>query len=85
MIARIVFILCALTSLLCAILLLRGYVRRAVPLLLWSGLCFVCFSVSNLILLLDQVVFRSVDLTPGHMGATLVGLGLLLYGLIWDT
>ena len=85
MMAQIVYFLCALTSLLCAILLLRGYARRSVSMLLWSGLCFVCFFLSNLILMIDQYVFPSIDLSPAHMGTTLAGLGLLLYGLIWDT
>jgi hypothetical protein len=82
--AQIVFLLCALTSLLCAVLLLRAYARRPVRLLLWSGLCFGCFSLSNLLLMLDRFVIPSAGLAAGQMGATLLGLGLLLYGLIWD-
>lgn len=35
-----VYILCGLTSVLCAVLLLRSYARKRVRLLLWSGLCF---------------------------------------------
>src|SRR5687768_15005472 len=37
----IVYILGALTTLLCAFLLLRGFVQGREKLLLWSGLCFV--------------------------------------------
>ena len=39
--AAAVYVLCALTSLACAVLLLRAYLRRKVRLLLWSGLGFV--------------------------------------------
>ena len=38
--ATLVYALCALTSLACAVLLLRGYASSRVRLLLWSGLCF---------------------------------------------
>ena len=83
--AVIVFLLCALTSLLCALLLLRSYAHRAVKLLLWSGLCFLCFSASNGLLIIDRFVFPATDLSPLHMALTLTGLALLLYGLIWDS
>ena len=85
MIAKTVFILCALTSLFCAILLLRGYARRAVRLLLWSGLCFVCFFLSNVILFLDRFIVPMTDLSLVHMGLTLIGLGLLIHGLVRET
>ena len=39
--AAAVYVLCALTSLACAVLLLRGFAQRGVRLLLWSGLGFV--------------------------------------------
>jgi hypothetical protein len=82
MIAKVVFLLCALTSLLCAILLLRSYARRPVGLLLWSGLCFVCFFLSNLALIVDRFVVPTTDLSLVHMGFTFLGLVLLLHGLI---
>ena len=85
MIARMVFLLCALTSLLCAILLLRGYARRAVRLLLWSGLCFVCFFLSNVILFVDRFMVPTIDLSLIHMGLTLIGLVLLIHGLVRET
>ena len=50
--AVIVYALCSITSLLCAVLLLRGYTNTRVPLLLWSGVCFVGLSLSNFLLLL---------------------------------
>ena len=85
MIAKTVFLLCALTSLLCAILLLRGYSRRSVRLLLWSGLCFVCFFLSNVMLFLDRFIWPTIDLSLIHMGLTLLGLALLVHGLVRET
>ena len=85
-----VYILCAVTSLACAVLLFRGYRRSAARFLLWSGLCFCALAVNNVILFIDQVVLTDVDGVAGvrfalwRSGAAIVGLALLLYGLIWD-
>ncbi|WP_434043633.1 MULTISPECIES: DUF5985 family protein [Sorangium] len=82
--AAAVYILCALTSIACAVLLLRGYAQRKVRLLLWSGLCFAALAANNILLFVDLVVIRSVDLSSLRHLTALIGLALLLYGLIWD-
>ena len=41
MAARAVYVLCALTSLGCAVLLVRGYLESRARLLLWSSVSFV--------------------------------------------
>jgi hypothetical protein len=38
--AALIYSMCALTALLCAVLLLQAYWRGGYRLLLWSGLCF---------------------------------------------
>ena len=45
--AAIVYILCALTSLTCAVLLLRAYRQNGVRLLFWSGLCFIGLALNG--------------------------------------
>ena len=81
--ANIVYALCALTSLACAILLLRGYSRSRARLLLWSGLCFVGLFINNALLVVDaRIVF---DLSVIRTLPAVVGVVLLLYGLIWET
>ena len=55
--AVVIYTLCALTGLACAILLLRSYQKTRVNLLLWSGLCFVGLTASNVILVLDRIVY----------------------------
>jgi uncharacterized protein DUF5985 len=80
-----VYILCALTSLACAVMLLRSYVKTRVRLLLWSGLCFIGLTANNVLLFVDLIVVPNVDLSLWRHCATLAGLALLLYGLIWDT
>jgi len=83
--AEIVYILCAVTSLLCAVLLWRGYRRSHMRLLLWSSLCFVGLTLNNVILFLDKVIFLEVDLAGWRIGTALASVLLLLYGLVWDS
>lgn len=83
MIAVIVYALCALTSLTCAVLLLRGYWRSRARLLLWSGLCFAGFFLNNAVLIVDSRV--QSDLSVFRSLPTLMGVALLLYGLVWET
>lgn len=73
-----------LTSFACAVLLFRGYARRGIRLLMWSGLCFAGLTVNNIVLFLDLVVFPDVDLRLVRLVSALVGMLFLLYGFIWD-
>ena len=82
--AMAVYLLCALTSLACAVLLLRGYGQRRVRLLLYSGLAFVGFAVGNAMLVTDVMVGPSPDLSVFRSLPVLVGLLVLIYGLVWD-
>lgn len=84
MVSLVVFILCALTSLACCVLLLRAYRRSRVRLLLWSGWCFAAFTVNNILLILDLRVLPSVDLSLLRTASSLAGLCFLLYGFIWE-
>ncbi len=80
--AQTVYILCALTSLACAILLWRAYRSTRVPLLLWSSFCFAVLTLSNVVLAVDLTILSHIDLQPVRSGMTLIGLTALLYGLI---
>jgi hypothetical protein len=80
----IVYLLCALTALACAGLLLRGYARSGARLLLWSGLCFVGLTLNNVLVFVDLVLVPSIDLFTWRNLAAVGGMAVLLYGLIWD-
>jgi len=84
-VATLVYVLCALTSLACAVLLLRGYARNGVRLLLWVGLCFVGLALNNVLLVVDVRVVPEVDLSLWRSLPALAGLMLLIYGLVWET
>jgi hypothetical protein len=83
--AAVVYVLCALTSFVCAVLLLRAYRQRRVHLLFWSGLSFIGFALGNLFLVIDRMMVPEVDLTFFQSVPVLAGLLVLLYGLVWDT
>ena len=83
--AEIVYFLCAVTSALCAILLLRNYRRSRVRLLFWSSACFIGFTLTNVLLFVDYVLVPQMDLSDIRSGITFVSLMFLLFGLIWDT
>lgn len=80
-----VYILCLLTSAVCAWLLVRSWLRSGARLLLWSGLCFVLLALNNLLVILDNLVLPDVDLSIPRDLSVLIGLGFLLYGFIWET
>ncbi|MGH7580128.1 MAG: DUF5985 family protein [Gemmatimonadales bacterium] len=83
--AAAVYVLCAFTSLACAVLLLRAYQARGVRLLLWSGLAFVGFTLGNIMLVVDRVVVGpEVDLAIWRSLPVLAGLAVLIYGMVWD-
>jgi hypothetical protein len=85
MMAGAIYVLCSLTALGCAVLLLRSFRRTGLRLLLWSGLCFLCLALNNAFVFFDLVLVRSVDLFLWRNLAAATGMGLLIYGLVWDT
>lgn len=80
-----VYILEVLTSLACALLLLRGYARGRKKLLLWSGLCFAGLAVSHVLIFVDLVMLPALDLYPYRLATAAIAMALLLYGLIWES
>lgn len=82
---KIVYAMCGLTSLTCAVLLIRGYLGTRSRLLLWSGLCFCGLALSNTFLYVDLVMVPDTDLAiPRHL-MTLGSVSILLGGLIWES
>jgi uncharacterized protein DUF5985 len=83
--AETVYILCGLTSFICAFLLFRQYCRTRGGLLFWSMLCFICLAATNVLLFVDLVILPSIDLSVLRNTLTLAGLLMLLYGLIRES
>ncbi len=82
--ASIVYILCALTSLSCAILLFRGYSANKFRLLFWSGIGFTGFTLNNILLFLDETVIHHIDLSIVRTIPGAIGVIIMVYGLITE-
>jgi hypothetical protein len=80
----IVYILCFLTSAACAWLLGRSYSSNGTKLLLWSSICFVFLAANNLALILDLVVFPSLDLRTIRLLLALAAVISLIWGFVWE-
>lgn len=85
MFGNLVYILCAATSTLCAILLIRGYRQSGARLLLWSAACFIGLAFNNVLLVIDLRTGAAVDLSIWRMIPAVLGAGALLYALVWET
>jgi hypothetical protein len=85
MMAALVYLACAATAFICAVLLWRGYRRSRAALLFWSALCFAAFTLDNIVLCIDRLMFPTMDLSAWRLVWAPIGVGLLLYGLIWKS
>lgn len=83
--AEIAYLLCALSSLICFVLLLRAYLNNHQRLLLWSSACFFFYLIQNAVLFADLVIVPQIDLTVWRAAAGLCGSALFLFALIWET
>jgi len=81
--AEVVYALCAVTSLGCAVMLQRGWSRSRVRLLLWAAACFWLLTANNVLLFLDRVVWQDVDLSVLRGLTAAAAPFVFLAGLIW--
>jgi hypothetical protein len=81
----LIYSLCAVTSLFCAWLLLRGYREQRITLLFWCGLFFAIQACNDLFLVVDKLVVPDVDLSVYRYVVALMAIGVLLYGLVMRT
>jgi hypothetical protein len=82
--AELVYILCALASVACALLLIRNYRRTRLRLALFTCLCFTGLALNNLLLLVDLLVVRELDLSAFRTLVAVVAVGLLVLGLVLE-
>jgi hypothetical protein len=81
--AYAVYILCALTSFGCTVLLIGRYRKTRVDLLFWSAIAFLLLTITNILLFIDLgLLGPSVDLSLYRNGASFIAVNVLLYGLI---
>lgn len=81
----LVYLLCLMTSVICAGLLLRAWRRSRARLLFWTAMSFTFIALNNLFLVADMVLFPDAYLIPARQVSSAVALGVLIYGFIWET
>jgi Family of unknown function (DUF5985) len=83
--AALIYSLCALTSILCCVLLWRSWRASRARLLFWSALCFVFLAANNLFVVFDLVIFPNIDFLAARYLSSLAAISVLLWGFIWET
>jgi hypothetical protein len=66
-------------------MLLRYYFVRRTPMLLWSCIGFVGLAANNVLVVVDLVLFREIDLSLPRTLVGAVGMMALVYGLTKDS
>ncbi len=79
-----VYVLCFVTSAICAGLLWRGYGRSKARLLLWSALCFVLLAANNLLVVVDLLIVTDRTFRVERLVIMFAAVAVLLFGFIWD-
>ena len=83
--AVLIYVLCSITALICAVMLLLGSRRTGSRMLFWSGLCFAGLAFTNLVVVVDALrLFPHENFSSLRLGSALIALMLLLYGLIFE-
>ena len=82
--AETVYVLCAVTALMCTVLLARGYARTGSRLLFWSALCFGGLTVNNALVFVDLIVVPDVSLFAIRNATGVASIAVLLVGLVYQ-
>jgi hypothetical protein len=81
----LVYILCFLTCAVCALLLVRSWVKTRTRLLLWVAASFVFLAINNFFLLADTTLTPpDWDLSPFRIGSAVIAVTILIFGLVWE-
>lgn len=80
---NLIYLGSALTSFVCFVLLVRAYRATRSNLLFWAAWCFAGLALNNLLVLIDERIIATTDLSVWRTLPALMGVGAMLYGLIW--
>ena len=82
--AELIYLLCAVASTFCAVLLIRNYARTRLRLALFASLCFAGLALNNVLLFIDLAMVPNVDLSLLRSGVALAAMLLLVVGLVLE-
>jgi len=84
-VTAVVYLLCVVTSALCAFLLFRAHQRTARRFLFWGALCFVFLMINNAFVFIDLIWFPEGSLVAFRQFAALIAVSVMIYGFMWKT
>jgi hypothetical protein len=84
LVPNIVYSLCALTSIACAVFMLRSWKRNRQRLVVFVGLSFALLAINNVLLVADLLLIPQVDLAIARGTVGLLAIVGLLFGLVWE-
>ena len=76
------YVICTITSLASAALMLRSMRGSGGRLLLWGSVFFLGMALNNVALLVNAMTSADLSIVPNIV--MLISVAALLYGLIWD-
>jgi hypothetical protein len=82
--AAVVYILCFLTSALCALLLIRAYFASKRRFLLMCALSFVLITANNFMVFADLVLLPDGTLVGPRQFVLIIAIGVMIYGFMWE-
>ncbi len=84
MIAEAIYLRCAGTSLIAAVLLIRQYRARRTALLFWSSIAFAGFTANNILVYVDLAIVPGTSLALVRSLVAMLSMMALVYGLTKD-
>lgn len=81
--AAAVYLLCALTSILCAVMLLKAFRKSKARLLFWTCIGFAGIAINNILLVVDMIVFPEITtILDWRTLPAVICMTIMIYGLI---
>lgn len=79
----IVFSMSLAASAVCALLLARAFRRSGVRMLFWSAISFGFLALNNMLAVIDIIALPDSSIPELRLSASLIAVGVLIYGFIW--
>ena len=84
--AEAIYILCAVLSACCAVLLFRQHHESRTQLTFWTGVGFTGLALNNAILVVDLVILpATIDLSILRAFVAVAAMGALVIGFVWHS
>lgn len=80
----IVYVLCLITSVICAALLVRAWTKTKTRFLMWCAVAFSLLALNNLFVVADMIVFPDIEFWVARQAAAFAAVAVLLYAFVWE-